>query len=158
MPAIIHQTDKRSGITYAYESVSYWGKQKKQSRAKRTLIGRGDPQSGKIVSTDGRGKCRNDKKDNPPKKGPVSATEVSRSFYGATYLLHAIEDRLGVTDDLKRCFLDNYRQILSLDVIECFEAPGHKLRVGEILNKQLKIYEALSINPPTSLCVAGNLG
>jgi len=38
-----------------------------------------------------------------------------------------------------------------LDVIECFEAPGHKLRVGEILNKQLEIYEALNINAPTSL-------
>ena len=30
---IIHQKDKRSGITYAYESVSYWDKEKHQSRA-----------------------------------------------------------------------------------------------------------------------------
>ena len=28
---IIHQKDKRSGITYAYESVSYWDKEKHQS-------------------------------------------------------------------------------------------------------------------------------
>jgi hypothetical protein len=28
MATIIHQTDKRSGITYAYESVSYWDKEK----------------------------------------------------------------------------------------------------------------------------------
>ena len=42
MTAIIHQRDKRSGITYAYESVSYWDREKKQSRAKRTLIGRVD--------------------------------------------------------------------------------------------------------------------
>ncbi len=39
MAAVIHQTDKRSGITYAYKSVSYWDKEKKQSCAKRTLIG-----------------------------------------------------------------------------------------------------------------------
>ena len=54
--AIIHQYDKRSGITYAYESKSYWDKEKKTSRAKRTLIGRVDPDTGEIVPTDGRGK------------------------------------------------------------------------------------------------------
>ncbi|WP_207205247.1 hypothetical protein, partial [Methanolobus psychrotolerans] len=28
MTAIVYQTDNRSGITYAYESVSYWDKEK----------------------------------------------------------------------------------------------------------------------------------
>ncbi|MEG0015961.1 MAG: hypothetical protein RR747_05215, partial [Gordonibacter sp.] len=51
---IIRQHDKRSGITYAYESKSYWDKEKKQSRAKRTLIGRIDDETGEIVPTDGR--------------------------------------------------------------------------------------------------------
>jgi len=41
--AIIHQKDKRSGITYAYESTSHWDKEKKQSRSTRRLIGRVDP-------------------------------------------------------------------------------------------------------------------
>jgi hypothetical protein len=57
--AIIHQYDKRSGITYAYESHSYWDKEKKTSRAKRTLIGRVDSVTGEIIPTDGR--CRKDK-------------------------------------------------------------------------------------------------
>lgn len=57
--AIIYQHDKRSNITYAYESHSYWDKEKKVSRAKRTLIGRVDANTGKIVPTDGR--CRKDK-------------------------------------------------------------------------------------------------
>ena len=56
--AIVYQTDKRSGITYAYESKSFWDKEKKMSRAKRTLIGRVDPETGKIVPTDGRCKKR----------------------------------------------------------------------------------------------------
>jgi hypothetical protein len=59
--AIIHQYDKRSGITYAYESHSYWDKEKKVSRAKRTLIGRVDPATGDIVATDGRCKKGADK-------------------------------------------------------------------------------------------------
>ena len=54
--AIIKQFDKRSGITYAYESHSYWDKEKRMTRAKRTLIGRVDANTGEIVSTDGRGK------------------------------------------------------------------------------------------------------
>ena len=57
MAAIIHQTDKRSGITYAYESISYWDKEKKQSRARRKLIGR-VTEDGEIVPTDGRGHRR----------------------------------------------------------------------------------------------------
>ena len=32
--AIIKQHDKRSGITYAYESISYWDKEKKQPRSR----------------------------------------------------------------------------------------------------------------------------
>jgi len=54
--AIIHQIDKRSGIIYAYESISYWDKEKKQSRAKRKLIGGVDKETGEIVPTDGRGR------------------------------------------------------------------------------------------------------
>jgi hypothetical protein len=60
--AIIYQHDKRSGITYAYESLAYWDKEKKMSRAKRTLIGRVDKDTGDIVPTDGRGQKRNVKK------------------------------------------------------------------------------------------------
>ena len=52
--AVVRQLDNRSGITYAYESISRWDKEKKQSRSKRTLIGRVDEVSGQIVPTDGR--------------------------------------------------------------------------------------------------------
>lgn len=52
--SIVYQKDKRSGITYAYESKAHWDKEKKQSRAKRTLIGRVDEETGEIVPTDGR--------------------------------------------------------------------------------------------------------
>lgn len=52
--AIIKQYDKRSGITYAYESHSYWDPEKKMTRARRKLIGRVDPVTGEITPTDGR--------------------------------------------------------------------------------------------------------
>ena len=37
-----------------------------------------------------------------------------------------------------------------LDVIECFEEPGHSLRIGEILTKQEEIYKALNVPVPAS--------
>jgi len=111
--AIVYQTDKRSGITYAYQSVSYWDKEKKQSRARRSLIGRVDKESGEIVPTDGRNrKAHNDTVC--VKRGSRSAEKVHRSFYGATYLLDAIGEKLGITRDLKQCFPDTYKQILSI--------------------------------------------
>ena len=54
MASIVKHTDKRSGITYAYESVSYWDKETKMPRCRRKLIGRVDPQTGEILPTDGR--------------------------------------------------------------------------------------------------------
>jgi hypothetical protein len=40
MAVIVYQTNKKTGLTYAYESVSCWDKDKQQSRAKRKCIGR----------------------------------------------------------------------------------------------------------------------
>ena len=75
----VNQFDKRSGITYVYESISYWDKEKKQPRSKRKLVGRLDPETGEIIPTDGRGKRRNQKHiDNPAKRGPVPVTKTER--------------------------------------------------------------------------------
>lgn len=63
---IIKQLDKRTGITYVYESKAYWDKEKKQSRAKRTLIGRIDPETGEMVPTDGRHRKAEDSKEKTP--------------------------------------------------------------------------------------------
>lgn len=113
--AIIKQLDKRSGITYVYESTSYWDKEKKQPRSKRTLIGRLNPDTGKVVPTDGRGKHRNQKDvENPISRGPMPANQTERLFFGATYLFDQIGDVTGITEDLKACFPQRYKQILSI--------------------------------------------
>jgi hypothetical protein len=39
MAATVYQTNKKTGITYAYESISHWDKEKQQSRARRKCIG-----------------------------------------------------------------------------------------------------------------------
>ncbi len=113
--ATVKQLDKRSGITYVYESVSYWDREKKQPRSKRTLIGRLDPATGEIVPTDGRGKRRAQKETDPVvRKGPVPVAKTDRLFFGATYLLDQIGEETGLTADLKTCFPDTYKQIQSI--------------------------------------------
>jgi hypothetical protein len=51
--SLVKAKNKKSGITYVYESESYWDKEKKQPRNKRKLIGKIDDQTGEIVPTRG---------------------------------------------------------------------------------------------------------
>ena len=114
--AIVKQTDKRSGITYAYETTYYWDKEKKQSRSKRVCIGKVDPATGEIVPTRGRAKKGESKPrtSTPVKRGPKSFSETKRLYYGATYLLESFSDEIGLTKDLKQCFPDTYKKLLSI--------------------------------------------
>ena len=49
MACIVYQTDKKTGAKFAYESVSYWDKEKKQPRSKRKYLGKVDPETGEII-------------------------------------------------------------------------------------------------------------
>ena len=68
MSSIVYQTDKKTGIKYAYESTSYWDKEKKQPRSKRTYIGKVDPETGEIIPS---------RKENAPISSE-DATEIIR--------------------------------------------------------------------------------
>lgn len=105
--AIVKQHDKRIGVTYAYESASYWDSEKKQSRSKRRLVGIVDPITGEIGPT-------TKKKRNAPSTTDISWLTANRTFYGATYLFDHIGEVTGVAADLKTCFPENYKQILSI--------------------------------------------
>ena len=117
----VNSLDKRSGITYVYDVDSYWDKAKKQSRSRRTLVGKIDPSTGQMVPTDGRGKRRAARAQRVdaaftaiPRQGPVPAIHTARQFYGATYLLDQIGIKTGITADLKQCFPRIYKAIMSL--------------------------------------------
>ena len=111
MAAIVYQINKKTGITYAYESVSHWDREKQQSRAKRKCIGRVDPETKKIIPTR---KRKTSVVTEKAKRGPVPITQAARRFFGATYLFDRIGEDIGVMEDLKSCFPDNYQQILSI--------------------------------------------
>jgi len=112
MTTIVYQTNKKTGVTYAYESTSYWDKAKQQSRAKRICIGRVDPVSQQIVPT--RARKKPGAVARQAKRGPVPITTAARRFFGATYFFDWIGHVTGVADDLRTCFPDTWRQILSI--------------------------------------------
>jgi transposase len=111
MTATVFQINKKSGIKYAYKSISYWDKQKKQSRSKRTCIGRVDSETGEIIPTRKKKKLSNKTQENTE---TGSLSPYLRKFYGATYLFNEIGKQTGVIDDLRACFPDHYHQLLSI--------------------------------------------
>ena len=56
--AIVKIHNKARGVTYVYESHSYWDKELKQPRSDRKLIGKVDPETGATVPTGKRGRQR----------------------------------------------------------------------------------------------------
>ena len=49
MSCIVYQTNKKTGVRYAYESISYWDPDKKQPRSRRKYIGKVDPETGELI-------------------------------------------------------------------------------------------------------------
>ena len=108
--ALVYVKNKKNGTTYVYESNNYWDKEKQQSRSTRVCIGKLD-EAGDLIPSK---RFREPQPTLPQKRGPVPATQAKRSFYGATYLFDALGDKLDITKDLKSCFPDTYKQILSV--------------------------------------------
>jgi len=110
---IIYHTNKKTGVTYAYENEAYWDSEKQQSGAKRKPIGKVDPITKEIIPTR-EYKKKEVVEEIAPKPGPVPMLKIQRSFYGATYLFDQIGSLTGVEADLKACFPSAYKKILSL--------------------------------------------
>lgn len=73
MASIVYQIDKKTGTKYAFESVSYWDKEKKQPRSKRKYLGKVDPETGEIIPS--RGKTTHSGDKTAVDEGPLSALQ-----------------------------------------------------------------------------------
>ncbi len=51
--SLVLQYDPRVNVTYAYHNDSRWDKEHKQSSSSRILIGKVDPETGKVIQTSG---------------------------------------------------------------------------------------------------------
>ena len=73
--ALIKQYHKDTDTTYVYESESYWDPDKKQSRSRRKVVGKIDPDTGEMIPTGKRGRK---KKSSPLPSGGCEDTELKR--------------------------------------------------------------------------------
>lgn len=91
---------------YVYEVESYWDKEKKQSRQRRTYLGRRDPKTGQVV--------------------PTRGTTVPRGFkdYGNIYLLDSLAGKIGLKDCLRQIYEGLWKEIITCAYFEISEAKA----------------------------------
>ena len=102
----LNHVNKKTGITYVYESVSYWDKGKKQSRNKQTCIGKLDPITGEFIPS----------KRLAPEQAAVRdpAVTASAEIVGPSIVLDAITEQLGLEKLLRSCFPQECSQIQAM--------------------------------------------
>ena len=107
-----YKTQVINGTTYAFIDKSHWNSEKKRGEHKRKYIGK--VVEGKLVFNKKYLLEKQLETQKTSKPGPVPVTSCKRSFYGAVYLLSCIAEKIGLRDDLKACFGDIYKELMSL--------------------------------------------
>src|SRR6185437_8147328 len=99
----INHLNKKTGITYVYESISYWDKAKKQPRTKQVCIGKLDKDSGGFIPS----------KRLEPEQAAARDPKVTASaqIIGPNIILDVITRELKLDKLLQKCSPDHYQQI-----------------------------------------------
>lgn len=112
--SIVKNKDKRTGITYVYESESYWDKEKQQPRSRRTLIGKLDETTGEIVPTDGRGRKRKDNQSKNESDTTLRNTREQELIQKQEHEIMILKDEIKVLKREKATLKKNLQQMLAL--------------------------------------------
>ncbi len=96
---IVKMRNKKTGITYVYESESYWDREKQQPRNRRKLIGKIDPATGAIVPT---GKAGRKPSPADPDLLPQVGSTESETSASHTNLSSALEEKNAEIRDLRK--------------------------------------------------------
>lgn len=94
MSCIVYQTDKKTGIKYAYESFSYWDKEKKQPRSKRKYLGPVDPDTNEILYKDEGSGRRSDKESAESTK----TDELKRELAERDRIIKSLKEEIRTKD------------------------------------------------------------
>jgi transposase len=101
MPSLVHYRNKKTGVTYVYENLSKWNKEKQRADCQRKCIGKLDPVTNEIIPTGKRGLGRGE------------AVFANSSVIGDFLLCEKIADNLGLKAVLKSSFPDIWDRILT---------------------------------------------
>lgn len=106
--SIVKYKDSRTGVTYAYESTSYYDPEKKQARPKRKYLGRVDDETGEIITTSRRKKT-SDKTDK-------RISELNEVIAEQKTIIKDLEKRIAVLEKERKYFRNELSRLLdSLD-------------------------------------------
>lgn len=110
---IAQRTQLIKGVIYVYEDYPYWDPVKKQTRHKRVYIGKKDDNGTFIPNKRYLARTAQASASETALE-PVVAGSVKRTYGGFTYLLDDIASQTSIAQDLKVCFPQDYKAIISL--------------------------------------------
>jgi len=102
----VNHINKKTGITYVYESESYWDKEKKQARNKQVCIGKISPITGEFIPSK-----RFSLQQAAPRDKAITA---SAQIVGPTLILDSLTAQLGLKKLLASCFPNIHQQIMTM--------------------------------------------
>ncbi len=111
MPFRVNHVNKKTGVTYVYESESYWDKELKQSRNRQVCVGKLDPVSGDFVPSR--------RLDSMHKASLDPAVTATAQVVGPALVLDEFSRRLGLGRMLKSVFPDTHLQVLMMAYYLC---------------------------------------
>lgn len=114
MSSIVKLKDKRTGVTYVYESESYWDKEKKQPRSRRKLIGKIDPETNEIVPTGPRGRKKGEGAE-PKSKDYPGKSELSTQLKDKDRQIRELKEE---NRDLRKRNADILKKLS--DILNCY--------------------------------------
>ena len=109
MSCRVNHLNKKTGVTYVYESVSIWDKEKQQSRSKQICIGKIDSSTGELIPS-----------QRLHMEAPAEAVQkaepsiATAAAVGPSLILDALSERLGIAKILKTIFPEFHAQILTM--------------------------------------------
>lgn len=102
----VQQVNKKTGVTYVYEAVSYWDKEKQQPRNKQVCVGKLNSETGEFIPS---------KRLNPEQAAARDpAVTATATIIGPSLLLDQITTELSLDRLLQQAFPKFHEQILTL--------------------------------------------
>jgi transposase len=141
----IHHLNKKTGVTYVYESVSRWDKEKQQARSTQVCIGKLDKETGALIPSKRITQSGIQDKE--------SISTATATIVGPSLILDELTKRLGIAKLLKAAFPEYSTQILTMAYyLACQGGPLSQCE------SWTKMHEHPSIKPLTSQRISDILG
>lgn len=112
---------KVKGKIYVYEATAIWNAEKQRSEQKRIYIGTKDSETGKFIPNKKYYELYGETQDSSDEYIPAPVNVLSSQTYGNIAVMQHAADTTGLSDVLKECFPEQWKNILSCAMHCCSE-------------------------------------